>query len=249
MSWCGGGEISPTPGVECRTRAITASTLWPGSCPPSPGLAPCAILICIMSELTRYSVVTPKRPEATCLIAERMESPFANGLKRSASSPPSPVLDLPPIRFMAIAKVVCASREIEPKLIAPVANRLTISLAGSTCESGTGLRFSSSAVLIRNMPRKVNSRSDCSFRIFANAMLQRRDGFRGPCVVLAAGAIGIFAADIERALVNQRVAERVGVAAHGFFRDLGQAHALDAGVGADEIFADEFGLQSDRVEN
>src|SRR6266436_5764226 len=117
MSWCGGGEIRPTPGVECRTLAIVASTLWPGNWPPSPGFAPCAILICIMSELTRYSVVTPKRPEATCLIAERMLSPFGSGLKRSDSSPPSPVLDLPPIRFMAIASVVCASREIEPKLI------------------------------------------------------------------------------------------------------------------------------------
>jgi hypothetical protein len=49
----------------------TASTLWPGSCPPSPGFAPCATLIWIMSALTRYSVVTPKRPEATCLMAER----------------------------------------------------------------------------------------------------------------------------------------------------------------------------------
>src|SRR6187399_647626 len=109
MSWCGGGEIRPTPGVEWRTLAMVASTLWPGSWPPSPGLAPCAILICITSELTRYSVVTPKRPEATCLIAERIESPFGIGLKRSLSSPPSPVFDLPPIRFMAIASVVCAS--------------------------------------------------------------------------------------------------------------------------------------------
>src|SRR6478609_7630069 len=63
--------MRPTPGVECRTRAMIASTLWPGNCPPSPGFAPCAILICIMSALTRYSVVTPKRPEATCLIAVR----------------------------------------------------------------------------------------------------------------------------------------------------------------------------------
>ncbi len=39
-----------------------------GQLAASPGLAPCAILICIMSELTRYSVVTPKRPEATCLM-------------------------------------------------------------------------------------------------------------------------------------------------------------------------------------
>ena len=71
-----------------------ASTLWPGSWPPSPGLAPCAILIWMSSALTRYSAVTPKRPDATCLIAERIESPFGSGLKRSASSPPSPVLEL-----------------------------------------------------------------------------------------------------------------------------------------------------------
>ena len=32
------------------------------------------------------------------------------------------------------------------------------------------VRFSSSAVLILNSPRKVNSRSDCSLRIFANAL-------------------------------------------------------------------------------
>ena len=130
MSWWGGGEMRPTPWVEWRTLAITASTLWPGSCPPSPGFAPCAILICIMSELARYSAVTPKRPDATCLIALRIESPFAIGLKRSGSSPPSPVFDLPPMRFIAMASVVCASREIEPNDMAPVANRLTISAAG-----------------------------------------------------------------------------------------------------------------------
>src|ERR687885_271221 len=73
MSWCGGGEIRPTPGVECRVLAIHGYTLWPGSWPPSPGLAPCAILICRSSAFTRYSLVTPKRPDATCLIAQRRQ--------------------------------------------------------------------------------------------------------------------------------------------------------------------------------
>ena len=45
MSWCGGGEMRPTPGVEWRTLAIHGYTLAPGSWPPSPGLAPWAILI------------------------------------------------------------------------------------------------------------------------------------------------------------------------------------------------------------
>ncbi len=149
---------------------MISSTLCPGSCPPSPGLAPCAILICITSELTRYSAVTPNRPEATCLIAERMESPFGNVLKRSDSSPPSPVFDLPPMRFIAIASVVWASREIEPKDMAPVAKRRTMFFAGSTSSRGTGLRPSSSAVLIRNRPRMVSSRSVCSLMILENTL-------------------------------------------------------------------------------
>src|SRR5437763_517130 len=97
MSWWGGGEISPTPGVEYRVFAIHGYTLWPGSWPPSPGLAPWAILICRSSALTRYSEVTPKRPEATCLMALRRESPLSSGLQRSGSSPPSPVLEGVPL--------------------------------------------------------------------------------------------------------------------------------------------------------
>ena len=114
MSWWGGGEIRPTPGVEWRVLAIHGYTLWPGSCPPSPGLAPWAILICRSSLFTRYSLVTPNRPEATCLTADRRRSPFASGVNLSGSSPPSPVLDLPPIRFMAMARVSWASALIEP---------------------------------------------------------------------------------------------------------------------------------------
>src|ERR1700743_3836776 len=74
MSWCGGGEIRPTPGVEYLVFAIHGYTLCPGSWPPSPGLAPCAILICRSSALTRYSLVTPNRPEATCLTADLRRS-------------------------------------------------------------------------------------------------------------------------------------------------------------------------------
>src|ERR671910_2078425 len=123
MSWCGGGLIRPTPGVECRVRATHGYTLLPGSWPPSPGLAPCAILIWMSSALVRYSEVTPNRPDATCLIDERRSGSYS----RSGSSPPSPVLDFPPSRFMAMARVSCASCEIEPYDIAPVENRLTIS--------------------------------------------------------------------------------------------------------------------------
>ena len=102
MSWCGGGLISCTPGWVLRRRAMRPLTLWPGSCPPSPGFAPCAILISISSQLPRYSAETPKRPEATCLICA--PSRRSEALKRTGSSPPSPESDLPPMRFIAIGK-------------------------------------------------------------------------------------------------------------------------------------------------
>ena len=138
--------MRPTPGVACRVLAIHGHTLLPGSCPPSPGLAPCAILIWMSSACTRYSVVTPNRPLATCLIAERR----SGSRRRSGSSPPSPVLDFPPSLFMAIASVSCASAEIDPYDMAPVLKRLTISEAGSTSSSGTGGR---SPVRSSNRPR------------------------------------------------------------------------------------------------
>ena len=40
MSWCGGGLIRPTPGVEYRTLAIQGQTLWPGKLAPLARLGP-----------------------------------------------------------------------------------------------------------------------------------------------------------------------------------------------------------------
>src|SRR6266567_3998334 len=82
MSWCGGGEIRPTPGVEYLVVAIHGYTLLPGSWPPSPGFAPCAILICRSSALTRYSLVTPNRPLATCFAALAGVGPGAEPVHR-----------------------------------------------------------------------------------------------------------------------------------------------------------------------
>ena len=38
-------------GLRVPSRAISSVTLWPGSCPPSPGFEPCAILICSSSAI------------------------------------------------------------------------------------------------------------------------------------------------------------------------------------------------------
>ena len=41
------------PAWHTEAAQCSRSTLWPGNCPPSPGLAPCAILICNSLALTR----------------------------------------------------------------------------------------------------------------------------------------------------------------------------------------------------
>ena len=80
-------------------------------------------------------------------------------MKRTGSSPPSPVFDLPPRRFIAIASVSCDSREIDPSDIAPVAKRLTISFAGSTSSMSIG---STALVLNFISPRSVARREASS---------------------------------------------------------------------------------------
>ena len=101
--------------------------------------------------------MTPKRPEAICLIDERRLSP-----KRDGSSPPSPVFDLPPSEFIATASDSCVSLLIEPRLIAPVQKRLTISLVETTSSSGTGGTSS------RNCSRpRMDTERDCSTMVRA----------------------------------------------------------------------------------
>ena len=62
--------MSETPGLVPRSRAISVVTLCAGIWPPSPGFEPWEILIWSSSANAAYSAVTPKRPDATCLIFE-----------------------------------------------------------------------------------------------------------------------------------------------------------------------------------
>ncbi|OAV75547.1 hypothetical protein Barb7_00819 [Bacteroidales bacterium Barb7] len=103
-------------------------------------------------------MVTPKRPEATCLMAERKVVPSSRGMKRAGSSPPSPVLLRPLILFMAIAIASWASRLIEPKLMAPVTKCFMISEAGSTFSMGIG-------VPLDFIWRKSRRKMGCSFSL------------------------------------------------------------------------------------
>jgi len=75
------------PLVDGNANITCPLTLCPGNSPPSPGLAPCAILIWRSSACARYELVTPKRPLATCLIAERLLCSGSWSRYRSAFSP------------------------------------------------------------------------------------------------------------------------------------------------------------------
>ena len=85
------------------------------------------------------------------------------------------------MRFIAIASVVCASREIEPKLIAPVANRFTIDAAGSTSSSGTGASANFSSI----RPRIVSRRRLWSLMMSVNAVNSARELPRAACCSFA----------------------------------------------------------------
>src|SRR4029453_16176959 len=130
--------MSETPGCARRSAAISSLTLCAGIWPPSPGFDPCAILIWSSSANAAYSAVTPKRPEATCLIAE-----LRSVRKRPASSPPSPEFERAPSRLSAIPIVSCASADSAPCDMAPPEKRRTTTPPPRLCplerQGGAGL--------------------------------------------------------------------------------------------------------------
>ncbi len=65
-------------------------------------------------------------------------SPFGSGVKCAGSSPPSPLSDFAPIRFIAMFSVLCASGLSAPSDIPGVTNRLRIEVMLSTSSIGTG---------------------------------------------------------------------------------------------------------------
>ena len=114
-------------------------TFRPGSWPPSPGFEPWAILISSWSARARYSAVTPKRADATCLIFASVGRPSSPGAYHAGSSPPSPVLAAPPSAWIPSVRARWASGDSAPTLIADTTNRRAIERASSTSSSGTGV--------------------------------------------------------------------------------------------------------------
>ena len=113
----------------------------------------------------------------------------------------------PPMRFMAIARVVCASRLIEPKDMAPVAKRRTIALAGSTSSSGTGCgptrrgadpeQAAQGLQMFALLVDRAGIVAEPVAAVAAHRVLQLGDRLGRPHMRLAPDAEVIFAADIE----------------------------------------------------
>src|ERR1051325_4499280 len=80
--------------------------------------APPRLWLWSCSARARYAVVTPKRPDATCLMRLSARSLPSSGVYVAGSSPPSPELERAWMRFMAIASVACASGDSAPSDIA-----------------------------------------------------------------------------------------------------------------------------------
>ena len=144
--------------------------------------------------------------------------------------------------------------------MAPVANRLTMSTAGSTSDKSTGSRPMSAALRMRNSPRKrhellvlvVDLLGEAAIplqRITAHRVLKVADHVGPPDMGLAARPEGVFATRFERVPQHGRVAERQPVALDRLGRDFRQAHAFDPRMGAGEVPGDEVGLQAHCVEN
>ena len=122
------------------------------------------------------------------------------------------------MRFMAMASVSWASREIEPYDMAPVAKRLTMSTAGSTSSSGIGR----SANLKSSRPRSVSScalllvdqlaeLAESSRLLMRVAVLQLGDHFGAEDVGFALAAPLVLAADVEVERFGGTARPRAGV--------------------------------------
>ena len=128
--------------------------------------------------------------------------------------------------------------------MAPVVKRFTISLAGSTSSSGTGVlaladlhQPAQSAELPALVVDEVGELFEGLGIIIANRMLQLGDGLRIQQMMLAADAVLIAAADSQLRLEAAGRVESVLVLHLRFARKHLQPHAFHARCGSGEIFS------------
>ena len=152
MSWCGGGEIRPTPGVEWRIFADVLVDLVAGQLAALAGLRALGHL-----DLQLVGVDEVVRGHAEAARGHLLDRRAARVAVRVGREAARVLPALARVRLAAEAVHRDRERlvrlgEIEPSDIAPVAKRLTISLAGSTSSIGIA---ASAPSLIFSRPRSV----------------------------------------------------------------------------------------------
>ena len=149
------------------------------------------------------------------------------------------------MRFMAMASVSCASLLIDPNDMAPVVKRLTISLAGSTSSSGTGvvallqLHQAAQGAQVRALVvDEVGVFLKRLEAVLPHRLLQLADGLRIEQVIFAVHALVIAAADGKLGLELGQRTEGVFMFQLRFGRENGESDALDPRSGAGEVGID-----------
>ena len=161
---------------------------------------------------------------------------------------------------MAIARVVCASREIEAVAHLAGCKALDDVLGGFDLVE----RHGSSRLLFRRLDaeqatdrqqlvvllvQELRIVTIAVARIAAHRMLEQRDRLRRPGMDLAADAVGIVAPDRQSVAIDRGIPERVGMAPNALLRDLIEADSADPRRGAGEILLDEGFRQADGIED
>ena len=260
MSWCGGGLIRPTPGVECRVLAIHGYTLWPGQLAALAGLGALRHLDLQVVGVDEVLAVTPKRPDATCLIAERRRSPF--GVAHVAVGV---LAALAGVRLAADAVHRDGQRLVgllRDRAVGHRAGREALDDLADRLDLVDRDRRPRSPSRNVNRPRSVASRCDWSstrLRVLledvvalgAGGVLQLEHRLRVEQVVLALAAPLVLAAELERRGGRARRGGRVGASRGGgdLVGELVEADAAEPAHGAGEVLVDELVAEADRLED
>ena len=201
-------------------------------------------------------MLTPKRPEATCLIAERRESPLASRRVADGVLPalagvraPAEAVHRDRQRLVGLARERAerhrAGREVLDDLLRrlDLLERQPLVLGQQLEAQQPAQRRAPGRVLVHQL-RVLLERLGAAV---ADRVLEQRDRLRVPHVVLALAAPRVDAADRQQVLVRARVG--AGVAVERLAREHVDADAADPRRGAREVRLDQLGREADGLED